>query len=380
MKKTFCLLFLCLLFAGTFSQRLVLKGIITDVDTVLVVLKGTDQADTVMTTNGRFSFHKNLPTPEIFRIICVKNQQSINALREGNERKMRSRDDGVTRELFLESGDVVIQSQFSEFAKVRPLLDKHEMQDKYEEFRRRIDPITKIARVVIDRSWDSGRTEPEKKLCNELLQKVNNVKAQVAGKYVLENTGNAAGAYVFYHYLPEEKNIGKLDSMYRLFPASLYGSPYLREMNSRISRMKLLQNGLPAPLFSSITQDGKAFDLAKLKGRLVVLDFWGSWCMPCVQGLPRMKQYYEKYKASIEFVGIACNDNETAWRNTIEGYGLTWPQLWNGKDKQDLSRLYHILAYPTKVIIDKNGELVGVFRGETDSFYERVDLLLLSLK
>src|SRR6478609_6277531 len=109
MKKMYCLLLLCLtLSVISFSQEVACKVTITDVDTMMVIVQQFDQMDTIMTTNGKFSFKKKLTTPDFFTILCIKNQQSINAIREGNERKMRDKSDGTLREFFFESGEATV--------------------------------------------------------------------------------------------------------------------------------------------------------------------------------------------------------------------------------------------------------------------------------
>ena len=147
------------------------------------------------------------------------------------------------------------------------------------------------------------------------------------------------------------------------------------EMRKKIDHMGKLVIGKPAPLFSSITSNNQPFNLSQLRGKYVVLDFWGSWCVPCIKGIPKMKAYYAKYKRVVEFVGIACNDENTPWRNAIIKYGLTWTQLFNNRTNQDLSLLYNVIAFPTKVIIGKKGELLGIFRGENEAFYNTLDNL-----
>lgn len=374
MKNVFCLLLLCPLLLPAFSQELVLEGTITDADTLMVVLRGADRTDTAITTNGRFTIRRELEMAEMFTLICVRGERSFNALRHGIERDMR-KEDGVARELFLESGKVEIQCAFAQLKRARVYQEKQAIREKYDDFRKRFDPLVKMARYVIDKAHDTGLSAAEISLCVEMSDKVNQVQMQVSEKYVLENTDNIAGAYVFFDYLRRENNARKLDSIYQLFPPSLHSSYYMKDINSRIQRLKQLGKGKPAPLFSSITNEGKAFKLADLKGKYVVLDFWGSWCHPCMKGLPRMKEYYQRYRSHVEFVGIACKDDKTTWTNTIKEQHLPWTQLLNNNASQDLALLYNVLGYPTKVIIDRNGNLLETFSGESDDFYDALKKL-----
>ena len=76
--------------------------------------------------------------------------------------------------------------------------------------------------------------------------------------------------------------------------------------------------GKLAPRFSQTTFTGNQLVLDKLKGKYVILDFWGSWCWACIADFPKMKEYYKKYDGEIEIVGIACNDTKSAWERAIK--------------------------------------------------------------
>lgn len=116
------------------------------------------------------------------------------------------------------------------------------------------------------------------------------------------------------------------DSIIKYFPLlteKVRKTPQGIILEKRIKTWETIQISKPAPPFSAITISGKTFSLSDLKGKYVVLDFWGSWCMPCIQEFPRMKEYYKKYQKNVEFVGIACNDKEKNWINAVNEAGVT---------------------------------------------------------
>ena len=82
-----------------------------------------------------------------------------------------------------------------------------------------------------------------------------------------------------------------------------------------------------APDFTLNDLDGRPLSLKSLRGKYVVLDFWGSWCGWCIKGIPAMKEYYEKYKGKFEILGIDCNDPEDKWKAAVEKYQLPWLHL-----------------------------------------------------
>jgi thiol-disulfide isomerase/thioredoxin len=147
-------------------------------------------------------------------------------------------------------------------------------------------------------------------------------------------------------------------------------------LTKMVSGWKSTETGNLAPEFSQTTLDGKIFDIKQLRGKYAVLDFWGSWCGPCMYGVPKMKEYYNKYKTRIEFVGIACNDKESDWKKAIEGNHMNWVQILNDKSKSDISTLYVVSSFPTKVIINQKGEIISKFSGENEAFYQKIDSLM----
>jgi thiol-disulfide isomerase/thioredoxin len=147
-------------------------------------------------------------------------------------------------------------------------------------------------------------------------------------------------------------------------------------LTKMVSGWKNTETGSLAPVFSQTTLEGKTFGITQLRGKYAVLDFWGSWCGPCMYGVPKMKEYYNKYKTRIEFVGIACNDKESDWKKAIEDNQMNWVQILNDKSKSDISSLYGVSNFPTKVIINQKGEIISKFSGENEAFYQRIDSLM----
>lgn len=133
--------------------------------------------------------------------------------------------------------------------------------------------------------------------------------------------------------------------------------------------------GSEVPDFTLTDINGKPLSLSSLYGKFLVLDFWGTWCGPCVQGIPEMKKYYEKYKGKYEILSIDCNDSEEKWKNFVIENALPWLNVQNKNDDNDVRKNLGVYAYPTKMIIDPQGKIVSVFVGETKDFYTYLDNL-----
>ena len=133
-------------------------------------------------------------------------------------------------------------------------------------------------------------------------------------------------------------------------------------------------DGAEAPDFTLNDINGKPLTLSSLRGKYVILDFWGSWCGWCIKGIPQMKEYYQKYAGKFEILGIDCNDPEEKWKAAVEKYELPWLHVYNTRDSKVLEQ-YQIEGFPTKIIVGPDGKIVKTVIGEDPAFYAFLDEL-----
>lgn len=119
-----------------------------------------------------------------------------------------------------------------------------------------------------------------------------------------------------------------------------------------------------APGFSLTTFDGQEISLDSLRGQVVVVNFWASWCKPCEKEAPELEAFYRAYKdRGVVVLGIDYVDTETEARAYLKKFGITYP---NGPDLGTrISQAYRIKGVPETFVIDRNGQLVKTIIGET---------------
>jgi len=111
-----------------------------------------------------------------------------------------------------------------------------------------------------------------------------------------------------------------------------------------------------APDFSFTSADGEYITLEDLKGKVVMLDFWGTWCPPCVASVPELRNLYRRYsKEQFVLIGISSDFDEAKWRDFTGKNRMLWPQ-YRDTDRRILEA-FSIRAFPTYIIIDHEGIL-----------------------
>ncbi|RKU15748.1 hypothetical protein C6501_06175 [Candidatus Poribacteria bacterium] len=112
--------------------------------------------------------------------------------------------------------------------------------------------------------------------------------------------------------------------------------------------------GKPAPDFEVMNLKGKELSLKKFRGQVVLLDFWATWCGPCIAEMPKIKKTYEKYKdQKFQIIGISSDKSKAPLEAYIEKEELGWIHTWD--ENRKLRNLYGIIGIPTAFLIDGKG-------------------------
>lgn len=162
-----------------------------------------------------------------------------------------------------------------------------------------------------------------------------------------------------------------------LYPFVLADKAQREEQHALAARQDALKTGqIPAPDFTLKDLKGNNVSLSDFRGKWVVLDFWGSWCIWCIKGFPELKKTYEKYAGKLEIIGIDCRDSEQAWKAAVAKYKLPWVNLYNPDKPGNLAEVYPVQGFPTKIIINPDGNIADIFTGEVPQFYTRLAELI----
>jgi thiol-disulfide isomerase/thioredoxin len=127
--------------------------------------------------------------------------------------------------------------------------------------------------------------------------------------------------------------------------------------------------------FKFTALDGREVDVQKMKGKVVIIDFWSTTCGPCLAEMPMLKSIYDRFHSQgLEIIGISLDDKETKLRHYLEEKEISWPQFFDGKGwGNKFAVRYGIFGIPTVWLLDRNGVLhTDRARGQLEKMVERL--------
>lgn len=138
-------------------------------------------------------------------------------------------------------------------------------------------------------------------------------------------------------------------------------SPQADAAREHARELSTLGVGMPAPAFEAVTLEGKRLSLGSLKGRVVLVDFWATWCQPCLDELPQLKRAHQRFRSrGLTILGISLDADREAVRTFITANRMGWPIVASGLAMEDpLARAYAVQMLPMSYLIGRDGVIRG---------------------
>ncbi|MFK7808272.1 MAG: TlpA family protein disulfide reductase [Saprospiraceae bacterium] len=137
--------------------------------------------------------------------------------------------------------------------------------------------------------------------------------------------------------------------------------PALAAMKKRVDMAKNFLTGAVAPDFGQPTPEGDTLMLSDLRGKIVLVDFWASWCGPCRRENPNVIKVYEKYKdKGFDVLGVSLDRSKDPWLKAIKKDQLPWHQISDLRGwKNEVAQLYSISSIPHTMLVDREGKIIA---------------------
>ena len=349
--------------AGTASaqEAFTLRGEIAGMDGKKMYLvydagDGQNTVDSTVVENGRFAFRG--------KVDAVSSALLANDLR-----RMQIGSSTFTI-LWLEPADMAFACPTGDLREFT--MTGSRTQDEQAELDRLKAAVTEEMQPLAEAAA-AARDEAEREAMMEKMRPLQE-KAQAVEQEFMRSHPDSYVSLQLLMYQTSRMDYEEARAIYDGFSDRVKACRMAAQVLAEINALQLGVPGTEAYPFETTDIDGKPFRLADLRGKVVLLDFWASWCAPCRASNPHLKDLYAEYKdKGFEIVCIADDDSSLdAWHKAIEKdgigafrhvlRGLKWK---DGKpDKStDISDRYGIHFLPTKILVDKDGMIIGRYGG-----------------
>lgn len=176
----------------------------------------------------------------------------------------------------------------------------------------------------------------------------------------------------------DHMEINGVDTLIAYFSENYEDKELMQQFDERNKEIDHLKKGNPAPAFDATDMEGKEYSLKDFRGKYVYVDVWATWCGPCREEIPLLKELHEKFKdRNIEIISISIDKDKDAWEKMVKEEGLTGLQLYEQREEGDILEGYHIKYIPRFILIDTEGMIINANAKRPT---ENVETILMDLE
>lgn len=198
---------------------------------------------------------------------------------------------------------------------------------------------------------------------NEFSKEVAPIKFGITKKFIQRYPGSPVGLDQLNQYAINNNEPASLEAAYKMLKPAIQQSEKGKELAKRIQGMRSGEVGDMAPNFKSPDTEGKMVSLSDYKGKYVLVDFWATWCIPCIAEFPHLRKAYTDFSGkNFEILGVSLDrpDSKEKWLKMIKEENLAWKQVSDLKWwYSDAAFLYNVNSAPANFLVDPNGKIIA---------------------
>ena len=178
--------------------------------------------------------------------------------------------------------------------------------------------------------------------------------------YVKVNASSFVAPYVAMRH-SYQFNLQELEEVMAAFEGKVKESSFAKMLGERINVLQNVEPGKVAPDFTMNDINGNPLTLSQLRGKVLLVDFWASWCGPCRKENPNVVATYNEFKdKGFDILGVSFDKDKVSWEQAVKDDKLTWNhvsdlQYWNNA----AGKKYGIMSIPANVLLDKDGKIIA---------------------
>ena len=306
-----------------------------------------DTLGTVTATNGAFNFSGKAAQPTTI-ILRAENTK-------------------VSFPVFVESGNYTVVSDV-ENPNTYSVAGAGKAQAAWNKFHKAESDLAQqrdSARAALSKVYDINTREGRLQ-ANAELKKYSDAYYTIEDDFLSQND-NEAAAYLLAMRRSSFVMDGTLPEKYEMLGQNARKAPFAQWVKPLVDKLQKLTVGNIAPDITLTTPDGESLSIYGVKAKVKVLDFWASWCGPCMAEVPNVKRMYDKYHdAGLEIIGISLDEDKDAWTKAINNKELNWQHMSDLKGwKSAGADAYAVQAIPAVYVLDADNKIIGKnLRGE----------------
>lgn len=348
MKK---ILFLVVVSLAVFScqsarDEYSIKGTIAGVETGKVYLQKLvngqpENVDTADVAGGKFSFTGKVAQPDI--------------------RFLRLNDRDYFAQFFLDNSSITVVANKDSVRNTK--ITGSPTQDVFHIYITEMEKLNKDVMALQQKyqnAMSTGDTGEADKAKIDYQAMIDNNKVYTKN-FVKDHANSVVAAYIALVQLANQADAKELESLTNLFAPELATTEYVVKLKEIIGQLKKTEVGAVAPDFTMNDPEGKPVSLSSLRGKVVMIDFWASWCAPCRQENPNVVKLYQQYHPKgFEIIGVSLDRTKEDWTKAIKDDQLTWIHVSDLQYWQNATaRLYGVNAIPQTYLLDKEGKIIA---------------------